>query len=163
MLQHGVRYLIAPAAGSATPLSTTLVETFLTRCTSAEYRSGGFYIASLGQDGGCASRAGPPRFQPRRANMTTGTRASYMNAPGTRPVCGDIPRHADCLQFAGASFRFSFDGMEVTYIYTKAFNRGIAKSASTARARATWICIPLQRSGRPAAASSAASPARTGC
>jgi len=65
MLQHGVRYLIAPAAGSATPLSTTLVETFLTRCTVAEYRSEVFYIASLGRTAG-APFAAPVRrrFQP---------------------------------------------------------------------------------------------------
>jgi hypothetical protein len=128
MRQYGVQYLIAPAAGSATPLSTTLIETFLARCTAAEFRSGGFYIASMGPDSGCASRSGPPP-PPAPAGQydDRDPRIVYERAWGRGRFAETSDGTLTASNSADATFRFSFNGAGVTYIYTKAFNRGIAE------------------------------------
>jgi hypothetical protein len=109
-------------------LSTTLIETFLARCTAAEFRSGGFYIASMGPDGGCASRSGPPP-PPAPAGQydDRDPRIVYERAWGRGRFAETSDGTLTASNSADATFRFSFNGAGVTYIYTKAFNRGIAE------------------------------------
>lgn len=125
---YGIHLVVAPSPGSGVPVTTTPIEGFLQHCTDPETRSGNFYAGRVKDAcSGAWDEPGPPApageyddpdprilysgvwARGRFAAATRGT-LTYSNAPG-------------------ATLVFSFDGNEVMYVYTKAFNRGIAEIA----------------------------------
>ncbi len=126
--EYGVSYFVAPTADSAALVSSTIIETFLARCTAAEYRSGSFYVASLKPDASCASNAGPPPpSAPAGQYDDRDARIVYEHAWGRSRFPEASHGTLTASRTAGAGFHFSFAGNEVTYVYTKAFNRGFAE------------------------------------
>jgi hypothetical protein len=124
-----VRYLIArkpTASHYARPLA---LREFLDQCTIAEYAFGEFYIARL--EPVCRAAATLP-VDP----VLTAKPGTYDDFDPAILLRGDWER-SDGFEQAfrhtvsytdtpGAEIRFAFEGSELTYVFTKAANRGIA-------------------------------------
>ena len=130
LLDHWkVRYLIArkpTASHYARPLA---LREFLDQCTIAEYAFGEFYIARL--EPVCRAAATLP-VDP----VLTAKPGTYDDFDPAILLRGDWER-SDGFEQAfrhtvsytdtpGAEIRFAFEGSELTYVFTKAANRGIA-------------------------------------
>jgi Dolichyl-phosphate-mannose-protein mannosyltransferase len=123
MLEHGVKYFVAPSPDSAISFSEVQLQRFLARCTEPESRSGNFYVAKLRPDGACRPNVGPPEHEYDPSDEHIEYEGPWGRGPFPQTSRGMIT----ASNTAGASFHFSFNGTEVTYVYTKAFNRGIAE------------------------------------
>ncbi len=127
MLQdYGVGLVVAPLPGSGVPITTTPIEAFLKHCTEPEARSGKFYAGRLKDTcSGDWDEPGPPApsgeyddFDVRVLYRGLWTRGRFPEAAHGTLTYSKAP---------GAALLFPFDGAEVVYVYTKAFNRGIAE------------------------------------
>jgi hypothetical protein len=124
--QYGAGFFVAPAPDSGISLTTTPVEVFLRNCTEPERRSGTFYVARLRKDNVCSEdQPGPPA--PPGTYDDVDIRIVYTGAWTRRPFPEASHGTVTYSNAPGASFRFPFTGTEVTYVYTKAFNRGSAE------------------------------------
>jgi hypothetical protein len=120
----GVRFVIAPTATSGIRITTTPEESFLRECTEPELTSGKFYAGSVRAT--CADAQVQPAavpgeyddFDSRIAFRGLWSRGRFPEASSGTLTWSDAP---------GASVFLRFDGLEVTYVYTKAFNRGLAE------------------------------------
>ncbi len=133
---YGVSLIVAPAAGSPVTITTTAVEAFLKDCTEPESRSGNFYAGRLKDtcpsNGDNSGMPAPPGeyddFDPRILYHGVWVRGRFPEASrGTVTYSND----------AGAGVLFRFDGAEIVYVYTKAFNRGIAQIVLDGRSLGT--------------------------
>ena len=127
--QWKVRYLIArkpTASHYARPLA---LRELLDQCTIAEYAFGEFFVARLEP----VCRAAPPLpVEP----VLTAKRGTYDDFDPAILLRGDWERNDEFEQafrhtvtytdIPGAEIRFAFEGSELTYVFTKAANRGIA-------------------------------------
>ena len=120
----GVQFVIAPTAASGIRLTTTPEESFLRECTQPEFTSGKFYAGSVKAT--CDNAQQLPAvvpgeyddFDSRITFRGLWSRGRFPEASNGTLTWSDA---------AGASAILRFDGIEVTYIYTKAFNRGFAE------------------------------------
>lgn len=126
MREFGANFAVAPTAETGISMTTTPAESFLRNCTEPEYRSGTFYVARVREDGSCREdQLGPPAspgkyddVNPRIVYNGAWTHGRFPEASNGTVTYTGIP---------GANFRFPFTGTEMTYVYTKAFNRGAAE------------------------------------
>ena len=136
---HGAHLVIAPVPGSGAYITTTPMEAFLKHCTVSELRSGNFLAGHL--QGHCSTgwdQPGPvlppgefDDFDDRLLYTGLWFRGQFADASrGTLTYSND----------PGATVVLRFNGTEVRYVYTKAFNRGIAEIRWTARAKAHSTC-----------------------
>ncbi len=127
--QWNVHYLIArkPTANHyARPLA---LRELLDRCTIAEYVFGEFFVARLEP---VCSTAAPLPAEP----VLTAKPGTYDDLDPTILLRGDwergeafdsaFERTVTYTDIPGAEIRFAFEGGELTYVFTKAANRGIA-------------------------------------
>ena len=135
-----VRYLIArkpTVSHYARPLA---MRELLDQCTIAEYAFGEFYVARL--EPVCRAAATLP-LDP----VLTAQPGTYDDFDPTILLLGDWERNDGFEQAyrhtvtytdtPGAEIRFAFAGSEVTYVFTKASNRGIAAIAIDGISRGT--------------------------
>jgi hypothetical protein len=135
-----VRYLIArkpTASHYARPL--TLRE-LLDQCTIAEYAFGEFYVARL--EPVCRTGATHP-MEP----LLTAKPGVYDDFDPSILLRGDWERADEFEQTfrhtvtftdsPGAEIRFAFEGSELTYVFTRAANRGIAAVTIDGAAKGT--------------------------
>jgi hypothetical protein len=124
-----VRYLIArkpTASHYARPLA---LRELLDQCTIAEYTFGEFFVARLVP---VCRTAAPLATAP----LVTAKPGTYDDFDPTILLLGDWERNDGFEQAfrhtvtytdtPGAEIRFAFEGSELTYVFTKASNRGIA-------------------------------------
>jgi hypothetical protein len=131
---YGVSLIVAPSPGSPITITTTPIETFLKNCTEPEAHSGNFYAGRLKDtclgDGDDSGLAAPPGeyddFDARIRYRGVWVRGRFSEASrGTLTYSND----------QDAALLFRFDGAEVVYVYTKAFNRGIAQISLDGRSQ----------------------------
>jgi len=133
---YGVSLIVAPTPGSPITITTTSIETFLKNCTEPEARSGNFYAGRLKDtcpgDGDDSGMAAPPGeyddFDARILYRGVWVRGRFSEASRGTLTYSNNP---------GATLLFRFDGSEVVYVYTKAFNRGIAQIALDGQSQGT--------------------------
>ena len=124
-----MHYLIArkpTASHYARPLA---LRDLLDQCTIAEYVFGEFFVARLEP---VCSTAAPLPAEP----VLTARPGTYDDLDPTILLRGDWERGDDSssafehtvtyTDIPGAEIRFAFEGGELTYVFTKAANRGIA-------------------------------------
>lgn len=125
MREHRTNFVVAPAPDSGVPIKTIAVEVFLRNCTEPERRAGNFFAGRLRGDGCHDDQPRPPASAGTYDDIDRGV---VYSGGWTR---GRFPKAArgtvTFTNAAGASFRFTFSGTEVTYIYSRAFNRGAAE------------------------------------
>jgi glycosyltransferase involved in cell wall biosynthesis len=127
--QWKVHYLIArkPTANHyARPLA---LRELLDRCTTAEYAFGEFFVTRVEP---VCSAAAPLPVEP----VLTAKPGTYDDLDPTILLRGDwergdsfdpaFDRTVTYTDIPGAEIRFAFEGTELTYVFTKAANRGIA-------------------------------------
>jgi hypothetical protein len=133
----GIRYFIAHRAGpDEDAIFPVELGEFLANCTAPEFENGRFYVARITPE--CESLSGadleawlaklPPAlvspgvyddFDPALRFHGLWTRSREFNGPY---------RHSISYTFKpGAETTFAFEGQSLTYVYTKAPNRGLAR------------------------------------
>ena len=124
--ENGVQFVIAPSAASGIPITTTPQEAFLRECTESETTSGNFYAGHL-KDSCPASAAEPPPVLSPGEYDDWDARLLY-HGPWSRLRFGQASSGTiTASQSAGADLMLRFDGSQLIYVYTKAFNRGVAE------------------------------------
>lgn len=128
--QWKVRYLIARKPTASQYARPRALGRLLDQCTVAEYAFGEFYVARLQPV--CHASATPLAVEP----VLTAKPGTYDDFDPAILLRGDWER-SDAFERAfrhtvsfsdvpGAEIRFAFEGSELTYVFTKAANRGIA-------------------------------------
>jgi hypothetical protein len=121
--ERGIEELVAPRD----EIPIHWLQEFVTFCTETELAGTPYYIARI--------RTGEPCEQP-PAITTPAIAGRYHSrdphviytGPWTRGRFKEAsPGFVSYTDVPGASFRFNFAGTVVTYIYTRAYNRGIAE------------------------------------
>ena len=123
MREYGTSFVVAPGPGSDVGVASFPVEAFLRNCVEQEYRAGTFYVARVHDDNTCREdQPGPPAPSGKYDDVDLSivysgawTRGRFPQAAHGTVTYSNAPN---------ASFRFQFTGSEVTYIYSRAFNRG---------------------------------------
>ncbi len=127
-----VGYFISPLPEPGQYAQPQLLRDFLNACTVPEYEFGDFYLAR--RDGDCGGRGWVPRvaaepplvlppglyddFNPAIVLRGDWTRDDSFEQSDRRTI--------SYSESAGAEIRFAFEGRALTYVFTKAPNRGIA-------------------------------------
>jgi hypothetical protein len=132
--EFGITFVIAPTATSGIRITTTPEESFLRACTEPEFTSGKFYAGSVKAT--CADAQLLPEvvpgeyddFDSRITFRGLWSRGRFPEASGGTLTWSDSP---------GASALLRFDGIEVMYTYTKAFNRGLAEVSVDGESKGT--------------------------
>ncbi|MGD0499857.1 MAG: glycosyltransferase family 39 protein [Bryobacteraceae bacterium] len=129
-----VRYFIAHAPDSGSPAEPETLAQLLATCTEPERRWNSIYVARLQQD--CLDRAAVAPPVPRTEVPPPGLRDDA--GPGVtyrgrwmHDHTGAERAYSHTLSYsliAGDEASLSFDGSSVTYVYTRAFNRGIGEA-----------------------------------
>ncbi|HMD49744.1 MAG TPA: hypothetical protein VKG79_11625, partial [Bryobacteraceae bacterium] len=120
----GVRFVIAPRPDSGIPITTTPEETFLRECTEPAFTSGKFYAGRVkdtcnnAQPQPVAGAGEYDDLDPHIAFEGLWSRGRFPEASNGTLTWANVP---------GAAARLRFQGTEVTYVYTRAFNRGLAE------------------------------------
>ncbi len=126
MRDYQTTLMVAPVPDSNIGVEMVPVEAFLRNCTETERRSGAFYVARLRPSGDCRSdqlRAplAPGKYDDVDRNIV------YRGAWKRGHFAGGSQNTLTYTKQPGASFLVAFDGAEVNYVYSKAFNRGTAE------------------------------------
>jgi hypothetical protein len=127
-----VRYLIARKPTASHYARPLVLRQLLDQCTIAEYAFGEFYVARL--EPVCRAGATLP-VEP----LLTASRGTFDDFDPSILLRGDWERADEFEQafrhtvtftdLPGAEIRFAFEGSELTYVFTRAPNRGIAAIA----------------------------------
>jgi hypothetical protein len=123
---NGVRFVIAPLPESGIPISTAPQETFLRQCTEAETISGKYYAGVVKESCAAESEQPPPVLPPGEYDDWD-SRLRYTGLWSRLRFDQASHGTITASQSAGADLELRFEGSEVTYVYTKAFNRGKAE------------------------------------
>ena len=119
-----VHYIAAPKPGFPMAVNLRPLQGLIAQCTTPEYQSKYFYLAHI-EDGCLAKRVPllvPPGLYDDSDPAIVFAGAWTQNQPWPQA-------HAHTLTFTnspGATIQFAFDGGLLSYIYTKAANRGMA-------------------------------------
>jgi len=123
---NGVRFVIAPLASSGIPITTTPEEAFLKQCTEPDSTSGNFYAGHV-KDWCPAEPEQPPEVLQPGEYDDWDARLGYRGL-WSRLRFGEASKGTlTASESAGAELVVRFEGSEVIYVYTKAFNRGMAE------------------------------------
>ena len=135
MQRWHVEYFIAHRPYADEPLEPATLEELMERCAALEYQVRGYYLARL--DAACHQRnaaalAAPPPAGP----PIVATTGFYDDADRAIVFRGDWTRHArfegperntvSYTDSPGAEAAIEFEGTALTYVFTKASNRGKA-------------------------------------
>ena len=118
-----VKYFIAPARGSATPMQPPSLRHFLDSCTAPEYELGGWALTRLtGECPGLESHAWPA------GTYDDSNSAVRFSGPWQHESLynGAFLGTISFSDAPGAQAKFAFNGQAVTYVFTRTFNRGFA-------------------------------------
>ena len=123
---NGVRFVIAPLASSGIPITTTPEEAFLKQCTEPDSTSGNFYAGHV-KDSCPAELEQPPEVLQPGEYDDWDARLGYRGL-WSRLRFGEASQGTlTASESTGAELVVRFQGSEVIYVYTKAFNRGLAE------------------------------------
>ncbi len=130
-----LRYFIAPSNASRMVIREVAVESFLSEFTVPEFTRGEYYVARLKEEyageKGWQNAPSEQRAPPVALSGSYDDYSPYIAYSGPWAREREFPRACNGTithsNVAGAAFRSSFRGPRVTYVYTKAFNRGIAE------------------------------------
>lgn len=131
---QGVRFVIAPLPDSGIRITTTPEETFLRECTAPEFTAGKFFAGRVKATCGdtqtqpVATAGEYDDLDPHITFEGLWSRGRFPEASNGTLTWANIP---------GAAARLRFQGTDVTYVYTKAFNRGFAEVFIDGESRAT--------------------------
>ncbi len=127
MQSWNVEYFISPKPGMDDDIKPAIFKEMLERCTEAEFEQGDEYLARL-----------QPTCKPRSRSRTAGRRATTGFYDDFDPALlfrcdwtqdrefAEPDRHTISFTDApGAEVEIDFTGKALTYVYTKAVNRGI--------------------------------------
>ena len=130
---QGIQFVIAPRPDSGIPITTTPEETFLRQCTTPAFVSGKFYAGAV--KNACGTQAGPPAIageyddlDPHITFEGLWSRGRFAEASNGTLTWSNV---------SGGLARLRFQGTQVTYVYTKAFNRGLAEVFIDGQSKAT--------------------------
>lgn len=123
---NGVRFVIAPLASSGIPITTTPQEAFLRQCTEPDSTSGNFYAGHV-KDSCPAEVEQPPAVLPAGEYDDWDARLRYRGLWSRLRFDQASQGTITASDAAGAELSLRFEGSEVIYVYTKAFNRGLAE------------------------------------
>ena len=122
--QWKVTYFIAPLRQTGVTLKPPSLRDFLDSCTVPEYQLGGYALSRL--TGEC--RGLEPHVWPSGAyddsNPAVGFSGPWEHDRFFNGAFGNTLSFTDA---PGAQARFAFTGQAVTYVFTRAFNRGFAE------------------------------------
>ncbi len=133
---HGAHLIVGPVPGSAALITTTPIEAFLRHCTATEMRSGNFYAGRV-QDTCPSPSDQPGPVLPPGDYDDFDERVQYTGLWFRGQFAGASNGTLTYSKSPGASMLFRFTGAEVRYVYTKAFNRGIAEISLDGARQAT--------------------------
>jgi hypothetical protein len=165
----GIRYFIADRPGpDDDPIFPIELGEFLANCTTPEFENGRFYVAKITAP--CESLSDPD-LEVWMANLPLALvrpgiyddldLALRFRGPWTRSrdFVGPYRHSVSYAYAAGAQATFAFEGTSLTYVYTKAVNRGIAQITIDGephsidlysptvqwQARTSFCCLPAGR------------------
>ncbi len=124
--ESGAHFVIAPLPSSGIPITTTPQEAFLTQCTVADSTSGNFYAGHV-KDACPAAPDQPPAILSAGEYDDWDARLAYRGLWSRMRFPDASHATLTASSSAGAELNVRFDGSEIVYVYTKAFNRGIAE------------------------------------
>ena len=148
----GIRYFIAHRAGpDEVPISPVALGEFLANCTAPQFENGRFYVARIipvcESLGGADLEAWLAKLPP--ALVSPGVYDDFdpalrFHGPWTRSRIFNGPyRHSISYTYSpGARVSFAFEGQSLTYVYTKAPNRGVARMEIDGAAHAIDLYSP---------------------
>ncbi len=123
-----IRYVVAPKPAYDVEVHPAAIQSLLDACTTPEYQSTGFYLARI--EPGCAT---PQHAQRVPLPMQPGAYDDFdpsivYDGPWIRDRRFSEPfaHTLTYINVPGATVRFAFNGSLLSYVYTKAANRGIA-------------------------------------
>lgn len=125
----GIRYLVAGVAGDHLAIHHSTVRTLVAACGQMERQVGGLALVGLRDDCG-------PAFFERRSTAAAppglyDDRSPWIDYAGDWYLDDGFPEAAQgTLSYTdrpGLAFEFRFEGTRVTWVFTKAFNRGKAR------------------------------------
>jgi len=124
-----VEYLISHLPEPGKMVQPLVLRDFMAACTAPEYEFGDYYLARL--DGDCSRRgwvAADPAIAMPPGLYDDFNPAIVLRGYWTRDETFEIPDfHTISYSDApGAEILFAFEGKSLTYVYTKAPNRGLA-------------------------------------
>lgn len=131
----GIRYVIAPTDQSGIPVREAPLQWLLREFTTPEFQFGKYYAARVERTPAgrpvSAARIAPGAALPEAIPGLYDDTSSHFSfyGPWTRDTQFIEPLFHTLIYTdrPAAYFRFAFVGTEVTYVYTKASNRGIAR------------------------------------
>ena len=121
---YGLGFVIAPRSGTAAQITTTPEEAFLENCVQVEAISGNYFAGKVKK--ACGTSASPSIAAPGEYD----DRDRHVEYAGIWFRGRFAPAFDGTLTYSaapGASLILRFTGTEAFYLYTKAFNRGIAE------------------------------------
>lgn len=128
----GVGYFVAPTEESGILIRHVPIRTFLARYTVPELQAGDYYVARLREDR-------PPKEEFKPAPLGIYDDRSELFSYSGQWLRGDFEQSGSgtitYTKTARARLRLNFNGSEVTYSYTKTFNRGMASVTIDGRDR----------------------------
>lgn len=123
---NDIRFVIAPLPGSGIPITTTPQENFLKQCTAPESTSGSYFAGRVKAT--CLDTTGASTAPLVAGEYDDWDDRLVFTGQWNR---GRFPQAAHgtitSSRSAGAEMAVRFTGSDVIYVYTKAFNRGIAE------------------------------------
>jgi len=131
----GVRHFVFPDPARGIPVREAQLTQFLAEFTQPEARAGGFELARLRQDSG-ADQAPAPTPPGRYDDFDPRIRffAHWSHDPQFAAAANHSLTYSD---IPDAAFRFQFRGSAITWVYTKALNRGVAEVRVDGESRGT--------------------------
>lgn len=119
-----IKYVIAPVAPGSRRMATGEAEAMLEQCTTTLLEYGAFRLARVSES--CRSDARPPL--PKGAYDDKDIRIMYRGAWIRDPQFPRTVNHSlTYSDAAGESFRAGFTGSRITWVFTRASNRGLAQ------------------------------------
>jgi hypothetical protein len=123
--QLGLRHFVYPNPASGVPVSEAQVRRFLIDYTRPEMDLGSIRLAKLS---GRSERAPPSAAPPGRYDDFDPRIFYYAHWTHGPDFTGAAHRSLTYTDIPDASFRFAFRGSKITWVYTKAYNRGFARA-----------------------------------
>lgn len=119
----GIRHFIYPDPATGVPVRESLWKDLIERCSAPEMEVGSFRLASLRPCSIAPAEVPPPGryddLDPRISYIANWSHDTQFPQTANRSVTySDVP---------GAAFRLTFHGAAITWVYTRAANRGIAE------------------------------------
>jgi hypothetical protein len=120
----GIRHAIYPDSGAGVPVREAVLKGLIDHCAETEASIGGFRLANLGTCRAMPSAEAPAAGDYDDLDPRISFLGNWSHDTQFAQVANHSVTYSDSL---GAKFQFRFRGTAVTWVYTKALNRGVAR------------------------------------